>query len=433
MNLNVLIFPAGTEIGLEIFHALKSAKGIRLFAAGQDSSNHAKFLFQDYYVVPHVADPDCRGQLDLLCRRLAIDYIFPCHDDAIVALSDLPEGFPARAVVPSRQTCLVTRSKRQTYHCLHEFIRVPRLYDAADKNLVYPVLVKPDRGQGSSGVTIVRSAEELPGAMNQVVDPLVCEYLPGKEFTVDCISAHDGNVMYAQARRRDRMRNGISVSSTSVEWSEAMIWAVTIAKHLPMIGAWFFQVKEGVDGELALLEVAPRIAGSMALHRMRGVNFPLLSLLAHDNKPFSVRDNMAPMSLDRALSNRFSHTISFDNVYFDYDDTIIVNGRVNEEAIRFLYQCLDDSIYICLITRYKGDLTEELTKRRIDRLFDHIIHIRDGSPKSGHMTRPNAILIDDSFSERNDAELHGIKAFDPSMLECLINNKLYRTYAGKNQ
>lgn len=32
----VLVFPAGTEIGLEIFQALKHYKEIALFGAGQD-------------------------------------------------------------------------------------------------------------------------------------------------------------------------------------------------------------------------------------------------------------------------------------------------------------------------------------------------------------------------------------------------------------
>jgi hypothetical protein len=42
---NVLIFHAGTEIGLEIFNVLKYCKETRLFGAGQDVSNHAKLLY----------------------------------------------------------------------------------------------------------------------------------------------------------------------------------------------------------------------------------------------------------------------------------------------------------------------------------------------------------------------------------------------------
>ena len=51
-----------------------------------------------------------------------------------------------------------------------------------------------------------------------------------------------------------------------------------INEALEMRGAWFFQVKENSQRKLVLLEIAPRIAGSMGLVRNQGVNLPLLSL-----------------------------------------------------------------------------------------------------------------------------------------------------------
>lgn len=50
----VLVFPAGTEIGLEIFQALKGCKEIALFGAGQDISSHARYLDVEYHPLPSV-------------------------------------------------------------------------------------------------------------------------------------------------------------------------------------------------------------------------------------------------------------------------------------------------------------------------------------------------------------------------------------------
>jgi hypothetical protein len=51
-----------------------------------------------------------------------------------------------------------------------------------------------------------------------------------------------------------------------------------INKKLHFRGVWFFQVKENINGDLSLLEIAPRVAGTMALSRLKGVNLPLMSL-----------------------------------------------------------------------------------------------------------------------------------------------------------
>jgi len=53
---NALIFPAGTEIGLESFNSLKYCKEVRLFGAGQDVSNHAKLIYPQHHVLPSVYD-----------------------------------------------------------------------------------------------------------------------------------------------------------------------------------------------------------------------------------------------------------------------------------------------------------------------------------------------------------------------------------------
>src|SRR4026207_2467495 len=84
--LNVLVFPGGTEIGLEIQRALCHCKEVRLHSAGQDVSNHAAYVFARDFVVPAITEPNWLESLNQLVEELRIDYIFPAHDDVIVAL-----------------------------------------------------------------------------------------------------------------------------------------------------------------------------------------------------------------------------------------------------------------------------------------------------------------------------------------------------------
>ena len=100
---------------------------------------------------------------------------------------------------------------------------------------------------------------------------VISEFLPGEEYTVDCVSNGDGALLHAAPRRRMRVKGGISVRTEPACADPGLReMAAAIAGELRLRGAWFFQARRDREGVPKLLEVAPRIAGSMALSRVRG-------------------------------------------------------------------------------------------------------------------------------------------------------------------
>jgi len=418
----VLIFPAGTEIGLEIYASLQSCKEVELYAAGQSLSNHAELLYSTYHQIPDIYSDNWLEKLVDLVKKLEIDYIFPAYDDVIVALSENRNKIPAIILIPSHEVCVLTRSKLLTYQRLASVIKTPKIFNAAKDVTDFPVFIKPDKGQGSYGVKLINCMDELNQALNTSENLIISEYLPGREFTVDCFSDRERGLLFSGARERLRMRNGIAVSTQLIDDPLFESLAKKISSALGIYGAWFFQVKEDVNNELTLLEVGPRIAGSMAANRVRGVNFPLLSVFEAERSPLSIVSNSYPVLLDRALKNKYKKTIQFDSVYIDFDDTILLGDQVNLQAIQFLYQCINKEIEIILITRHAGEMSEILEKYRLSNLFDRIVHLRNGEKKSSVITHADAIFIDDSFSERLDVQINKkIFTFDCSMLEFLLD------------
>src|SRR5208283_1762519 len=105
---------------------------------------------------------------------------------------------------------------------------------------------------------------------------------------------------FSGARIRTRIVNGISVDTEPYSNYQLNEIAQTINSFLSFRGPWFFQVKENSDGEFVLLEIGPRIAGSMALYRNLGVNFILLAIydfLGHDIR---IIKNDYDIKMDRA-------------------------------------------------------------------------------------------------------------------------------------
>ena len=416
----VLVFPAGTEIGLEIHQALQHCKEVKLHGAGQPISSHAPFVYRSYHTLPSIHEPGWLQALVDLCRDLDIDYVFPAYDDVIVALIRHQEEIPATVLTATVEVCELTRSKSQTYKHLSTVVRVPRLYDPAEVK-DFPLFVKPDRGQGSQGAQLVRNQDELIAATDSIREPIVCEFLPGEEYTVDCFSDRERGVLFCGPRVRLRMRNGIAVHTRSVVLNGVDNIAACIHASLGMRGAWFFQLKRAADGELVLLEVAPRIAGSMSMHRVLGVNFPLLTIFEHERIKLKLMTLPIRAELDRALHNRYQLNIDYEALYVDLDDTLLIGNEINLDVLQLVFSCINRKIHVTLITRHRGDLVSTLRTHRLQDVFDEVIHLDGDQRKSDFIQRKNAIFLDDSFAERWDVQHRcGIPTFDCSMLDALI-------------
>lgn len=419
----VLVLPAGTEIGLEIYEALRNCKEVELFGGGQDLSNHGRFVFSSYFNIPSVNSEGWVNSLNDIIINENIEFIIPAHDDVIVALAQNAARINAQIVSSPRETCEVTRSKSRTYEVLESSVRVPRVYPSVEEIDEWPIFAKPDRGQGSQGVMLVKNVADARAALSERPDRILCEYLPGNEYTVDCFSDREEGLKFCGARERIRTRNGISMHSRSVELPEAQKIASAISRILPLHGAWFFQVKRASTGELVLMEVGPRIAGSMAVHRVKGINFPLLSIYEASRIKTRILSIKCDVEIDRSLRNRYRHNIKFRHVYVDLDDTILIRGKVNVDLIRFIFQCHNSNVTVHLITKHRGNLDEIQRRFKLIGLFDEVLHLSVGDHKHLHISNSDSIFIDDSFSERMEVfGALGIPVFDCSMVELLTES-----------
>jgi len=419
-RMRVLVFPGGTEIGLEIWSALRDCKDVELVSAGVEQFSHAPYVYSEFYKLPGVYEEGWIPELNRLIEKLHIDYIYPAHDDVILALAEHASGISAAAVMSPPDTCRITRYKSKTYDALRGALPIPRIYSNPSLIDAFPVFCKPDRGQGAYRARRVDDGDGLAADFQQ--GDLLLEYLPGAEYTVDCFSDRDRGLLFVGGRERERIRNGIAVATRPVEDPAFEIYARAISERLALHGAWFFQLKRDREGVLKLLEVGPRIAGSMALYRVLGINFPLLSLYEQRRLPLRILRNDARISLNRALVNRYTHDLVYRTVYVDLDDTLILRGRVNARLVALLYQCLNRGVRLILLTRHAGNLKETLDRYRLAQLFDEIVHLSPDQPKADAIRDRSAIFIDDSFSERvRVQEATGVPTFDCSMIEILLD------------
>jgi hypothetical protein len=420
----VLVFPCGSECGLEIGRSLRHLKEIDLWG-GSSVDDHGKFAFKNYIGgIPFATAPNFISHMRDVAAANKMDFIYPAMDLVIDVLANSPVDLGAEVVGSCAETASIALSKKKTYEILKETVRCPEVYSVSDlTDSTLPVFLKPEIGYGSKGTFLARSVSEVENALSADPTLLILEYFPGEEYTVDCFTDFNGKLHFAGGRQRNRIAKGISVNTQNVP-SLAVTFqhlAEAINEKIRFNGGWFFQVKRTTDNEFGLLEVAPRIAGSMGLHRYKGVNIPLLSVLNQAKLPVGVLPNNHDIELDRALYSKVRLTTKIEHLFLDFDDCILLDeDRLNAELIKLVVQCRNREVNVSVISRHDGDLIAKLKTLGIHDLFDDVIHIVDGRPKSEFMNAENSFLIDDSFRERQDAAAKGIPSLGPESVDALL-------------
>lgn len=423
MKKNILVFPCGSEIGLDIYSSVCYSTYFHLIG-GSSVDDHGKFVYEDYIPdIPFANTSEFIPTIAKIVKERNIDAIYPAMDLVITILKEHEKELCCRVVASPVETAQISLSKELTYKKLEGCVLIPKVFDSQNVPVEeFPVFAKPKVGYGAKGTKKLCNQDEVNSFVKDKSDILIVEYLPGEEYTVDCFTDREGHLLYSAARKRNRVKDGISVNTFFVnDQDEFSSIAEAINSKIKFRGAWFYQVKRNKTGELCLLEIASRLGGSSLLSRAVGVNFALLSLFDIFDYNVCITKNDYKVELDRALENRYKTNLAFDSVYCDYDDCLILEKKfVNVELVKFLYKCINEGKRIYLLSKHDGNLKRELEEFRLDHLFDEVIHIEKEADKADYIKEKESIFIDDSNAERVNIKTKlGIAVFSPDMLDVL--------------
>lgn len=423
---NVLIFPAGSEIGLEINNSLKYSHHVKVFGIS-GKSDHAAFVYEEgrYFEdeLLYIGHPEFIKLFNGYLLRLNIDFVYPTHDAIANFLAKHQSRLTAKIITSCAETNHVARYKRETYKKFSDCDFSLNIYAPPYSNLDYPVFLKPNDGQGGKNTFVAENRQDLDFFLGKKPDLIVSNFLPGKELSVDCFTDFNGKILFIGPRTRERVQMGISFRSTAVEADdEIRSIAHAINERVVLDGAWFFQVKQDVNGKYKLLEFAPRQSSTMGLYRHAGINFALLSFFNAIKIPVQIMKNDYELQLDRCLLNRYKADFNYLKLYIDLDDTIICGDKVHDKVMAYIYQSRNRGIEVILITKHRFDLDETLDKHGIAKsIFSEIIHLSEDQNKWNFINPDGAIFVDNYWLDRREVkERLSIPVFDVDAVECLM-------------
>lgn len=405
----VLVYPAGTEIGLEIARSLAYSKHFR--AVGVNSVlDHSEMLFPELVAdAPRADDPGLAGYLLDVARRVGAELVLPAHDEAMEAVAAL-RAHGLLVVGPDPELAAVLRLKSATYAALEGEDFLPRRYTAQTlpehlSDADSPLFGRPDRGQGSVGAKRLENREQALAFLSGPTPGIVTEFLPGAEYTIDCYSDRTGRLLSLIARERLRIRSGICVRVAEADPELFRSVAERINARLQPHGPWFFQLKRDASGTPRLMEVANRIAGTMGYDRVRGLNLVEMALYEALGLPVAapLPGPCPEFSYDRALCERVRWRSPLpEQVFVDFDDTVVLpDARLNHELVGVLFGLKARGVEVVLLSRHAGDLRQRLDGLGLTGLFARVEHLDARASKAAFLPEGAfTVFIDDSFAER---------------------------------
>ncbi len=222
------------------------------------------------------------------------DVLLPINEVTVATVARHIDRFDPLVSVPfdCYERLLVGLDKRRTTRALREH-GIPRpetlLPDEVGPDAVadlgFPVVLKPARGSGRDGVEVCESLDEFEAAYPRVRDEhgptLVQEYVPnGGEAGAYSLYHPAGERATRVVQQRIRTRppeGGVSTYRETIADPEVDAAADDLLSGLDWHGVAMVEFRRDPrDGEPKVLELNPRLWGSLALSTYAGADFPYL-------------------------------------------------------------------------------------------------------------------------------------------------------------
>jgi carbamoyl-phosphate synthase large subunit len=430
--MRILLAPGTTGIAQEVYRSLSTCKNIEILGCGFDPRRAKLFGIDNFVFAPEPRSPsELEALLITLQKTLHFDAIYICHDEWLRKVSSLSIASPIRSLIinqPSSKTSVLL-SKKETLRQLRIPKITPVVYDTLQANLDFPLFVKPDEGQGSRGAKKIETRVQLSefidvdsGKIKK--DFILCEFLPGDEFTVDCFSDIDFRLVYYLARKRNTIHKGIASETQTLQLPEIKGLVEDISLKFGLTGAWFVQFKRSKTGVLKLLEVGIRVAGASGINRSLGVNLALMHLYQFMGQKIDVISQFHP-AIYFYEQNTCKINFHFGKAYFDFDDTLTVGNSFNLRVLEAIQKLKLDGIEVSIITRSKVDIAKRLETSKLNQVISRVEYLKENETKSSKIDSSQICLfVDDSFRERKEVSTklgNSVLVLDPSAFETTLD------------
>ncbi|WP_432662634.1 ATP-grasp domain-containing protein [Wukongibacter baidiensis] len=313
---NILILSIGRRIELiQRFKKARDELGVNGEIIVVDISEYAPGLYHGdkYYLVPKVCDRGYITALIDICNNNSIDLIIPTIDTELPVLSDNKEKLEklsnAKVLVSRKEVIEISRDKFKT----HRFFKdnefdTPKVItekDIENNEYKFPLFIKPFDGSSSKDTFKINNNKELEFFRSYVSNPMIQEFLCGKEYTIDVFVDFEGNPITIVPRERLETRSG-EVSKGIIIKDKSII--TEVKRMIPLlrpIGPLTIQCIKDDKKNIKFIEINPRFGGGAPISVTAGADTPkyIYKLLMEEKLGYNedYKENLVALRYDQSV------------------------------------------------------------------------------------------------------------------------------------
>lgn len=294
-----LAFPTASECLKKTFSHCK------IIGTDVRENAHGLYFCDKKYLVDYRNSPNFMNQIVHICKEEEINILFPLSTEDQNYFSEKENLFKERGirVVCSNFDAVNTvNNKYKLYRELKKFdLNCPIFYKVEDisnvKDIISeigyptnPFVIKPFTGTGGKDFYIIgedsnllrnddlkffKEYDEFIANVEKYIvlnNTMICEYLSGDEYSVDTLSKN-GEFYYGIVRKRYSSYGGLALEAEVVQNDEILTLAKNVVEkfHLSYINN--IQIKEDRNSVPKIMEINPRIPGTLSLSIKAGPDF----------------------------------------------------------------------------------------------------------------------------------------------------------------
>jgi len=287
MEVNILITSVSRKVWLvKAFKDALKQEGIngKVISVDINPLSAGLYVSDKHYLIPPSSAQNFMPVILEICKKENIKLLIPTRDRELLLFARNKKKFEKQGtyvMVSNSEVIEICNDKYRFYQFLtRNNISTPKTYLPSQINFFsirYPLLVKSRYGSGSKSVSKAENEKELRFFINYVSNPVIQEFVNGREYTIDLFSDFNGKVITVVPRERIEIFCGESYKGKTVKDAKIMEYTKNLAEKLGTTGHITIQcIKD--DNGIKFIEVNPRFGGGAILGIKAGVNTPLLLL-----------------------------------------------------------------------------------------------------------------------------------------------------------
>lgn len=272
--------PAATSI---VKHLQKLGHHVVGIDANEHSQSLARNICDEFYLSPLCNRPEFIPFIHSISSTF--DLYLPFIDEELIQLSN-NDVLPAlhKKIVLNDVAVINTCTSKIKFQQFCQKNNLP----IAEQTSIPPAIYKPEYGRGSKGIFIIEDEELIP--YFQKKQGVIQKLISGVEYTVDVLLDHNHQWLFAVARKRIETA-GVSRTGEIDQNIEVLALAKKCCETFNFKGPINIQIMLDEHNKAHLIEINPRLSGSLIFTTYAGFDILDLSIKSWLNQPYKLPIN----------------------------------------------------------------------------------------------------------------------------------------------